>query len=73
MNILICDDEALARSRLQRMVEKTELGEVIAQAEHGAQALELIENGIRLPPLYFVPPTMNTRLRRLMCRRWGTC
>ena len=43
MNILICDDEALARSRLQRMVEKAELGQVIAQAEHGAQALELIE------------------------------
>ncbi len=43
MNILICDDEALARSRLQRMIEKSELGEVIAQAEHGAQALELVE------------------------------
>ncbi|MEY8205972.1 MAG: LytTR family DNA-binding domain-containing protein [Bermanella sp.] len=43
MNILICDDEALARSRLQRLIEKAELGRVIAQAEHGAQALELIE------------------------------
>ncbi len=43
MNILICDDETLARSRLQRLIEKSELGTVMAHAEHGAMALELAE------------------------------
>ncbi len=43
MNIIIVDDEMLARSRLQRIIEKADLGNVIGQAEHGAQALALIE------------------------------
>lgn len=42
MDILICDDEALATQRLSRLVEQ--LGhEVVAVASHGKQAIELTE------------------------------
>lgn len=41
MNILVCDDEPLARERLTRMV-KAAGHEVVAQAENGRHALELI-------------------------------
>jgi two-component system response regulator AlgR len=43
MNVLIVDDEELARSRLQRFVETTELGRVIAVASNGKQAIEAVE------------------------------
>lgn len=42
MDILICDDEALAVERLSRLV--TNLGhQVVATAQHGQQALELVK------------------------------
>lgn len=41
MNILVCDDEPLARERLTRMV-KAAGHEVIAQAANGVQALEQV-------------------------------
>ena len=42
MDILICDDEALATQRLSRLVEQ--LGHhVVAVASHGQQAIELTE------------------------------
>ena len=42
MDILICDDEALAAQRLSRLVEQ--LGHhVVAVASHGQQAIELTE------------------------------
>lgn len=43
MNVLIVDDEELARSRLQRFVESEQLGEVIALASNGVQAIEAVE------------------------------
>lgn len=44
MNILLVDDEQLARARLQRFIENNELGEVVAQAENGLEAIEAVEN-----------------------------
>lgn len=42
MNVMICDDEYLARERLQRLLQH--LGHnVVAQASTGRQALELVE------------------------------
>ena len=42
MDILICDDEPLARERLSRLV--TQLGHhVVATAAHGQQAIELAD------------------------------
>ena len=41
MNILVCDDEPLARERLSRMV-KVAGHEVVAQASNGFQALEQV-------------------------------
>lgn len=58
MDIVVCDDEPLARERLVRMV--THLGhEVVAQASNGYQAIELVEQfqpdvillDIRMPEL----------------------
>ncbi|MGR6871792.1 LytR/AlgR family response regulator transcription factor [Pseudomonas sp. HK3] len=43
MNILIVDDEELARSRLQRFIETAQLGTVIATASNGVQAIEFVE------------------------------
>ncbi|MFY0700561.1 MAG: response regulator, partial [Bermanella sp.] len=43
MNVLIVDDEELARSRLQRFVESEQLGTVIAVASNGVQAIEAVE------------------------------
>ncbi|MFE8306076.1 response regulator, partial [Acinetobacter baumannii] len=42
MDILICDDEPLAVERLSRLV--SQLGhQVIATAQHGKQALEMVQ------------------------------
>jgi two-component system response regulator AlgR len=43
MNILLVDDEQLARARLQRFIENNELGQVVAQASNGLQAIEAVE------------------------------
>ena len=43
MNVLIVDDEELARSRLQRFVESEQLGTVIAVASNGVQAVEAVD------------------------------
>lgn len=43
MNVLIVDDEELARSRLQRFIEAEQLGNVIAVAGNGVQAIEAVE------------------------------
>jgi two-component system response regulator AlgR len=43
MKILICDDEAPARERLRAMIEQEQLGEVVAEAETGQQALQMIQ------------------------------
>ena len=40
MNILLVDDEPLALMRLRRLIESNELGNVIAEAKNGVQALE---------------------------------
>lgn len=47
MKILIVDDEALARERLQRLIEELDAGEVVGQAANGKQALQEVE---RLTP-----------------------
>lgn len=41
MRILIVDDEAPARSRLRALVEESAAGEVVGEAGHGREALEL--------------------------------
>ena len=43
MKILIVDDEPLARERLQRLVNELDVGEVVAEAANGQQAIELCE------------------------------
>lgn len=43
MNILLVDDEQLARARLQRFIENNELGQVVAQASNGLEAIEAVE------------------------------
>ncbi len=43
MNVLIVDDEPLARDRLKRMVNDTEQWNVIAEASNGAEAIEQCE------------------------------
>ena len=40
MRVLVCDDEQLARDRLKRLVEKTDGGEVVAEAANGREAIE---------------------------------
>ncbi len=40
LKVLVVDDEALARERLKRMIEKNEDYQVIAEAAHGEQALD---------------------------------
>lgn len=42
MDILIVDDEALARDRLQRMLESYEAGNLVAQAASGEEALAAV-------------------------------
>ncbi len=43
MQILIVDDEALARSRLMRLIDDIPNCEVCGEAEHGDEALEKVE------------------------------
>ena len=43
MNVLIVDDEPLARDRLKRMVNETRDWRVIAEASNGAEAIELCQ------------------------------
>ncbi|WP_396587975.1 LytR/AlgR family response regulator transcription factor [Bermanella sp. R86510] len=43
MNILIVDDEQLARSRLQRLIEKLDLGTILSQASNGVDAIKAVE------------------------------
>lgn len=40
MKVLICDDEPLARDRLNRFIEKMDKYEVVAEAENGADAID---------------------------------
>lgn len=40
MKVLICDDEPLARERIERLVKRTEGYQVIGQAGNGIEALE---------------------------------
>ncbi|EAT13019.1 response regulator transcription factor [Bermanella marisrubri] len=42
MNILVVDDESLARNRLKRLIAKLKLGDVLAEAENGVQAVEMV-------------------------------
>ena len=43
MKILVVDDEALARERLIALVGELGVGEVVAEAANGMQALEAVE------------------------------
>ncbi|MFO7603608.1 MAG: LytTR family DNA-binding domain-containing protein [Gammaproteobacteria bacterium] len=43
MKILIVDDEPLARERLRRLLTELALGDVVAEADNGAQAIALCE------------------------------
>lgn len=43
MNVLIVDDEELARNRLKRFIENSQLGHVIATASNGVQAITEVE------------------------------
>lgn len=43
MKIIIVDDEPLARSRLLAMVTELDAGEVVGEADNGADALRLVE------------------------------
>lgn len=42
MNILIVDDESLARNRLKRLITKLDLGDVLAEAENGIEAIDKV-------------------------------
>lgn len=42
MKILVCDDEELARERLKRLIDDMDGMEVVAEAENGAEAIELV-------------------------------
>lgn len=46
ISVMIVDDEALARQRLQRMVEKISGYHMVAEAENGEQALHLIREHV---------------------------
>lgn len=43
LTFVIVDDESLARARLQRFIETADLGEVLAQAENGIEAVKAVE------------------------------
>lgn len=43
MKIIIVDDEPLARSRLLAMITELDAGEVVGEADNGADALRLVE------------------------------
>jgi two-component system response regulator AlgR len=43
MRILVCDDEALARERLVRLLRDVEDCEVVGEAENGRDALQKVE------------------------------
>ena len=43
MKIIIVDDEPLARSRLLAMITELDAGEVVGEADNGADALRLME------------------------------
>jgi len=43
MKTLIVDDEALARNRLRSLVDELDVGEIIAEAKNGQQAIEAIQ------------------------------
>lgn len=43
MNILLVDDEQLARARLQRFIENNALGSVVAHAQNGLEAITAVE------------------------------
>ena len=44
MRIVIADDEPPARARLKALIEELQAGEVVAEAGHGAAAIELAES-----------------------------
>lgn len=43
MNILIVDDESLARARLSRFIENANLGNVLGEAQNGMEAIAAVE------------------------------
>ena len=43
MNILIVDDESLARARLSRFIETANLGTVLGEAQNGIEAIAAVE------------------------------
>jgi len=46
LNVLIVDDERLARVELNRLLSKFDFVNVVAQASNGQQAVELLENHV---------------------------
>ncbi|MBL4795356.1 MAG: response regulator transcription factor [Pseudomonadales bacterium] len=42
MKVMVCDDESLARDRLKRLIERVPNCEVIAEAEHGMDAVNKV-------------------------------
>jgi len=42
MKVLICDDEPLARDRLKRIINDMKNYQVVAEAENGAEAIEMV-------------------------------
>jgi two-component system response regulator AlgR len=46
MKIIIVDDEPLARSRLLAMITELDAGEVVGEADNGADALRLVEQAV---------------------------
>ena len=43
MKVLVCDDEALARDRLVRLLRDAKECEVVGEAENGRDALQKVE------------------------------
>ena len=43
MRVLVCDDEALARDRLVRLLRDADECEVVGEAENGRDALQKVE------------------------------
>ena len=52
IRVMIVDDEAPARERLRRFLEEVQEVEIIAEAQNGLQAVEMIET--RVPDLVFL-------------------
>jgi AmiR/NasT family two-component response regulator len=65
MRVLVCDDEALARDRLVRLLRDAKECEVVGEAENGRDALQKVEI---LTPDVVLPVPKNWRVYLILLR-----